>query len=75
MLKENYVAKQQRIGERLTRAALSDRADKVVSCARREAGVAALLGAPPSLTNVFRPLGPAPVPIGQRLRPSGSPSS
>jgi len=76
----NYVAKQQRIGERLTRAmakacmdrrelatltgysevqivrwerggapALPDKAHKALSCARREAGVAAVLGAPPLL--------------------------
>ena len=76
MPQENYAAKQQRIGERLTRAMakahmnrselaeltgysvelgararadVPDRADKTVSCARREAGVAAVLGAPPPL--------------------------
>ena len=80
MPQENYAAKQQRIGERLTRAmakahmdrrelaeltgyseaqivelgararaAVPDRADKALSCARREAGVAAVLGAPPPL--------------------------
>jgi transcriptional regulator with XRE-family HTH domain len=77
---ENYAAKQQRIGERLTRAmakAHMNRSElaeltgysveqivswergrarmypielvKAVSCARREAGVAAVLGAPPPL--------------------------
>ena len=80
MPQENYAAKQQRIGERLTRAmakahidsrelaqltgyseaqirelgararaAVPNRAHKAVSCARRDAGVAAVLGAPPPL--------------------------
>jgi hypothetical protein len=39
-----------------------------VSCARREAGVAAVLGTPRSLTSVSRLLGPAAVVVPARRR-------